>query len=134
MQKASSHTSDMSASTGGMPLFDAFGLSEDTSRNFQGSSEYTGSRAFNDRVSVTVVDRLPNGNLVIGGKKKRSVAGEEVVTVLTGVIRPEDISPENSIALREVARARIFYETRGASEGFVQLGWFNRIVNLLWPL
>jgi flagellar L-ring protein precursor FlgH len=134
LQKGSGHGADVSASSGGTPLFKAFGLSESTSREFNGSSEYTGTRAFNDEMSVMVVDKFPNGNMVIAGKKKRKVAGEEVVTIITGIVRPEDLSARNSIPLRNVAKARVFYETKGPSKGFLDLGWFNRVINVLWPL
>lgn len=133
MEKSSSHSADLSASTGGESLFSPFSLSEDSSRDFEGESEYERSRVFKDDVSVTVVDKLPNGNLVIGGKKKRDVADEQVVTYLTGVVRPEDLDEENKVPLDKVAKARLFYETEGTANGFLELGWFNRIINILWP-
>ncbi len=134
MEKTSSHSADVSADAGGESLFSPFSLSEDSSRNFEGESEYERSRLFQDEVAVTVVDKLPNGNLVIGGKKKRNVAKEQVVTYLTGVVRPEDLDAENSVALKKVAKTRLFYETEGTANGYLELGWFARIINVLWPL
>ncbi len=133
MNKSSNHGASATGTYGGKKLFEALQLSEHSERAFSGHNEYTGSRKFNDTVSVTVVDKLPNGNMVIAGKKERDVEGEEVCTVLTGVIRPEDVSGENAISFKDVAKARLFYETDGTSDGFMRLGWFNQIVNVLWP-
>lgn len=134
LSKSSGHQAAASGTYGGKKLFDNLALSENSQRNFSGHNEYTGSRKFNDNVSVTVVDKLPNGNMVIAGKKEREIEGEEVCTVLTGVVRPEDVSGNNAVNFQNVARAQLFYETTGTSDGFMTLGWFNHIINVLWPL
>jgi len=104
-----------------------------SSRTFEGSVDYNGERLFADSITVTVTDRLPNGNLVVAGRSIRLIAGEEVVTILTGIVKPEDISGANTVSSARVAYLGINYETSGASEKFVKDGGLSRILSLLWP-
>ncbi len=111
----------------------AASLTQDSNRTFEGSDEYTATRQFSDSITVIVKDRLPNGNMVVAGRKERIIAGEEVVTVLNGVVRPEDVSGTNSISSRLVAHLRMYYETTGTSEAYLEEGFLNRIISIFWP-
>jgi len=104
-----------------------------SSRKFGGTSGYTASRKLLDSITVSVVDKLPNGNLVIAGRSWRAVSGEDVETILSGIVKPEDISGENTIASQRVAHLKIHYETHGSSESYLKEGVLNAVLNLLWP-
>jgi len=133
MQKESGHSGGASLTRAGIDVFSPLALSEEDSRTFESENEYTSVRNFVDSITVTVVDKLPNGNLVLAGRNERNVAGEEVITVLTGVVRPEDIVGGSTVSSRRIAHARIYYETRGPSSAFLTQGMLNRIMNVLWP-
>jgi len=105
----------------------------DSSRKFDGSLDYNGKRTFTDSITVTVVDKLPNGNLVVGGRSNRQIAGEEVSTVLSGIVKPEDIGAANTVSSARVAYLSVYYETSGSSESFDRDGWLTRIINFVWP-
>lgn len=104
-----------------------------SSRKFESESEYTGSRRLLDRITVTVVDKLPNGNMVIAGRSERVISGEKVVTVLTGIVKGEDVAGDNSVSSQRVAHLRIYYETSGSTEAYLKDGLLNRIMNVVWP-
>jgi len=110
-----------------------YDLEEKSSRGFKGGSAYTGDRTFADVLTATVVDKLPNGNLVIAGRSERDIAGEEAVTVLTGIIRPQDVTGGNTVSSRQVARLELHYETTGPSRHFVDQGLLGRLLNFIWP-
>jgi len=133
MDKSSAHKGSLSMDVGHWSLSQPVGTKQSSSREFKSSSEYNSSRQFVDSISVTVVDRLPNGNLVIAGRSERHIADELVITILTGIIRPEDISGSNTIPSTRVARLNIFYQTSGVSNAYMNQGWANRILNFIWP-
>ncbi|KPK64324.1 MAG: hypothetical protein AMK73_04730 [Planctomycetes bacterium SM23_32] len=108
-------------------------MTESSSRSFAGSDEYDASWEFVDSVTATVVDKLPNGNLVVAGRSERNVRGEEVVTILTGIVKPEDVTASNTVLSSRIARLRVYYEVTGTSEAYLKPGFLSRVLNLIWP-
>ena len=133
MEKSTSHSSEAYLKRGGVDWFSPLDLAEDSSRTFESGDEHTGTRKFADSITVTVVDKLPNGNLIIAGHSQRTIAKEHVITVLTGIVRPEDVGASNTISSTRVAHARIYYETDDPMDGFVEPGLVTRLLNYMWP-
>lgn len=104
--------------------------SQTTNYQFAGSAQNTVSRVFTDRMAVTVVDVLPNGNLVLEGYRSRVVAGEERVLRITGVARPADIGVGNIIPSGSVANFRISYLGRGPSTQNNKQGFLTRLFSV----
>ena len=78
---------------------------------------------------MQVVQRLANGNLVVSGQKNiRLNQGDELVQV-QGIVRPADISADNTIASSKVAEARIAYGGRGAVAQSNAMSWLGRFFN-----
>lgn len=102
-------------------------------RAFSGKANYRDSREYTDHITVTVVDVLPNGNLVISGRRCLSIAGEQRTLVVSGVVRPIDLGPDNKISSRYVADLKTVYEGEGTSKKFTRQGWFSRAANKVWP-
>ncbi|MEZ5499541.1 MAG: flagellar basal body L-ring protein FlgH [Steroidobacteraceae bacterium] len=110
----------------GTPILDAnLGHSSD----FAGKGSSTQSNRLDGDVTVTVVRRLSNGNLLIRGQKWLALnQGREFVR-LQGVIRPYDIEPDNSVPSYKVASARIGYGGRGAIASANAPSWLARFFN-----
>jgi flagellar L-ring protein precursor FlgH len=68
-------------------------------------------------LAVRVIDVLPNGNLVIEGKRESSLGGEQQTVLLRGLVRPEDITTDNTVLSSNVADASIHVITRGKVDG-----------------
>ena len=102
-------------------------------RTFAGSAQFTGGRTFSDRIALTVVDVMPNGNLVVEGYRSRVVAGEERVLKLTGVVRSQDVAVGNVVQSTSLANAKLSYLGRGPESRSVNQNFGGRIVNRLWP-
>ena len=105
---------------------DVLSASASGSREFDASGRSTQSNRLQGSVTVTVVQRLPNGNLVVEGSKNlRLNQGDELVQV-QGVVRPSDIGPDNTVPSNRVADARIVYGGRGAIAQSNAMGWLSR--------
>ncbi len=100
--------------------------------SFSGAGDSKQSDSLVGAITVTVVRRLPNGNLVVRGQKLVQInTGEEYVR-LQGIIRPVDISPDNTISSQEVADAQIAYGQTGALADANQPGLLSRFFNSPW--
>ena len=98
-------------------------------RDFTGKGNSAQSNRLQGSVTVTVVQRLPNGNLVVQGQKNlRLNQGDELVQ-LQGIVRPADIAQDNSIPSSRVAEARIVYGGRGPVAQSNAMGWLSRFFN-----
>jgi len=102
-------------------------------RGFDGSAKFSSARQFTDRVAVTVLEVLPNGNLRIAGRRRIHVAGDQRVLCVSGIVRPIDVRADNSITSRAVASLRVTYEGNGVESRFTNQGWLSRISNRIWP-
>ena len=105
----------------------------DSDRDFAGDVNFSSDRQFQDRFSVTVVDVLPNGNLVVAGVRNVWVEGDQKRLSVSGIVRAYDIREDNSVQSSSVADLRIFYEGVGPESHFTNQGWLGRRVNKFWP-
>lgn len=139
MSKSSGNsvTSDFQASSDGglatQSATAALDLSNTAGRNFSGKASYKDSRGFNDQITVSVVDVLPNGNLLLAGRRTLTIAGEQRNLVISGMVRAIDLGPDNKVNSRYVADLRTVYEGDGPSRRFVRQGWFSKAANKVWP-
>ena len=106
----------------------------DSAHKFSGSGDSTQSNALQGSVTVTVIGRQANGNLIVRGEKHLSLnQGSEYVRI-DGVVRPADIAPDNTIPSSRVANARISYTGEGALAESNSKGWLARFFSSpLWP-
>lgn len=99
------------------------------SRTFAGGGDSQQSNRLDGTVTVTVVQDLGNGNLLVAGDKKvRLNQGDEVVQV-QGIVRVADIGPDNRIRSDRVADAKIVYGGRGTLARSNAMGWLGRFFN-----
>lgn len=110
-----------------------FSANQSSDRSFNGKSEYENDRKFLDQMTVTVVDVLPNGNLVIEGYRKRVVSNETRLLRISGVVRANDVDLKNSIESRLIANFNVAYEGNGVESRFTNQGWLGRVGNKVWP-
>jgi len=103
-------------------------------RDFSGSGDSEQSNSLSGTITVSVVDVYPNGNLLVRGQKNVWLnQGEEYVQV-SGIVRPEDISADNTVPSTRVANARIAYAGTGALADANAQGWLSRFFNSpVWP-
>lgn len=104
-------------------------------RDFEGQAEADQSNSLAGNITVTVTEVLPNGVLHIRGEKWLSLTNGDEYIRLTGLVRPQDIAPNNTVPSNRIADARIAYGGTGDFDQANQMGWLARFFNSeWWPL
>ncbi|WP_323035457.1 flagellar basal body L-ring protein FlgH [Pararhodobacter sp.] len=109
-------------------------VSADSSSSFQGSGSVSRNERLTLRVATTIIERLPNGVVRIEGSQEVRVNNELRELIVTGYIRPTDISRRNEIAYDRIAGARISYGGRGQISQMQQPRYGQQIAEILLPL
>jgi len=108
-------------------------ISANYSSAFKGAGTTTRDESMTAQISARVVQILPNGNLVVRGSREIAVNHEKQYMIIQGVVRPEDISPDNTVLSSYIADARIEYTGRGDLSRQQRQGWLSRLIDVIWP-
>ena len=110
----------------------SFELGISGANEFKSEADAAQSNSLNGTISVTVHKILPNGNLLVRGEKWLTLnQGNEYIR-LSGIIRPKDVSSDNSIQSTRMANARIQYSGTGPLAENNERGWLSRFFNSGW--
>ncbi len=113
----------------GRPLFEGSLSGEST---FDGEGSSSQSNSLVGDITVTVVERYPNGNLRIRGEKWLTLnQGREFIR-LSGIIRPDDVGFDNSIESFRIADAQISYSSKGVLAAANRMGLISRFFNSIF--
>lgn len=107
------------------------GLDSDLSNRGQGN--VSRNEDINLNVAAVVAQVLPNGNLVIHGRQEVRVNFEVRELYVAGVVRPEDIKPDNSIDHEQIAELRIAYGGRGQLTDVQQPRYGSQVLDVILP-
>ncbi len=103
------------------------------SNKLQGEGKTKRDSNLKARITARVMSVLENGNLLVEGRRQLSVNAEDQYIIITGVVRPEDITTENTISSQYIADARIVYGGRGVVNDKQRPGWGTRLLDWVWP-
>ena len=135
---ASNKTSSQAERTGALtaeaPLIKGFpgksfqdsGLDMSSSNKFSGKGESAANNDFTGTIAVTVVDELPNGNLVVAGEKQIALEQGKEKIRFSGVVNPTTINAANTVQSSQIADARIEYRGDGYLHEAQIMGWLAR--------
>ena len=104
-----------------------------SSNSLTGKGTTTRDSELQARITARVVEVLPNGNLNIEGKRRLAVNAEDQYIVISGTVRPEDITSDNVISSQYIADAKIVYTGKGVVDDKMRPGWLTRVVDWAWP-
>ena len=135
IKKANSATLNPITGFGGVPVniknkAIQFGYGQDS--DFKGDSKANQGNSLSGNISVHVLRVLPNGNLMIRGEKWMSLNNGDEYIRLTGVVRSQDISSNNTVTSSKVANARIQYAGTGTFADVQEQGWLSKFFSSSW--
>lgn len=116
-----------------LPRMPGFTMSAESTNELKSKADFKDERKFVDRITVVVVDILPNRNLVVMGSRRRNIAGDIQNIEVSGIVRPSDIAFNNTVKSEQVADFRIVTKNTGIAAQYTKPGWLGRIFDVLWP-
>jgi flagellar L-ring protein precursor FlgH len=104
-----------------------------SSSGFDGEGKTHRTGKLNGRLGVRVKQELPNGDLYVEGTKVVMINHEEYHIYVSGVLRPADIEPDNSVDSNLIADARVEFTGRGDINDQVERGWLTKLLDFINP-
>ena len=104
-----------------------------SSSSDSGSASSAFSESFETTVSAIIQEIYQNGNYMIKGTKEILIEGQKQEIILTGIIRPYDISSENSVTSNQIANLKILYNKDGDEADVLETPWGTKLLRKIWP-
>lgn len=101
---------------------------------FAGKSDVKQNSSLTGSIAVTVVEVISNGNLVVRGEKRLTIHEGDELIQFAGIIRPQDIRPDNTIDSTKVADVRLVYKDVGVSGDTNRPSALTQWMNKYWPI
>ena len=113
-------------------LFPGMGGSVDLQNQYSGQAASSRRGTLLSRVSVRIIDVLPNGNLLIEGNKTMEINSDYEVVTVSGIVDPRFISASNTVLSNQIANAKILYKGKGAVAEGNRVGILGRMLNFIF--
>lgn len=113
--------------------FQGIGLSAESANSLDGKGEAAANNVFTGSITVTVIEVLANGNLLVSGEKQVAIGGSTEYIRLSGIVNPYYINSANTISSSQVADARIEYKESGVISEAQVMGWLARFFLSVLP-
>lgn len=119
----------------GLPFKTLQGLSVSgsSSSSFDGKGQSSSNNTFVGTITVTVIEVLPNGNLVVSGEKQVGINRNNEFIRFSGVVNPVTIVSGNTVSSTQIADARIETRANGPLDESQTVGWLQRIFHSVLP-
>ena len=105
----------------------------DNSLSNTGNGATSQTNTLGGDISATVVRVLSNGNLIIRGEKMISLNDGNEYIQISGMIRSEDVQPDNTVLSKRIANAEISYSGDGDYVDATKSGWGTKLFYKIWP-
>jgi flagellar L-ring protein precursor FlgH len=116
------------------PDFDpALAYKTANAQNFDGKGETNRAASLTAQVAVRVMAVGTGGRMVVAGTKDITVNREHQTLTLAGIIRPEDVRADNTVASSSIADLTIKYGGTGDVAEMTRQGWFTKLISKVWP-
>ncbi len=108
-------------------------IQEENEVSSTGSGVIDQSATLQGTMTAQVVEVYPNGNLLIRGEKIVNFSSGSEVVQVKGIIRPQDIQPDNTVQSKRLASAQITYKGVGPNANVQKIPWGTNILLSIWP-
>lgn len=109
------------------------GFSTNSSSSDKGAVKTQFDETFETVISAIIEQTYQNGNYFIKGSKELLIDGQKQEIIISGVIRPYDISSDNSISSSQMANLKVLYNKEGQEADILDTPWGTRIFRAIWP-
>ncbi len=109
------------------------GFSTSPSRSFSGKGSTSRQAKLIATITARVVKVYPNGDLYVVGRKVIKINDDYQVLKISGIVRPSDIAPDNSVPSSKVADMYVEYNGKGYFNQASRPGWLARLLEKIWP-
>lgn len=137
LQKTTNRTANLMgiAETSGnlLPKMPVISIDAQGKNDLTSKADYQDERSFEDLITVIVIDILPNRNLVVAGTRRRDIAGDVQTVEVSGIVRPSDISFNNTVQSQQIANFHLVTVHKGISDPYTKPGWFGRVLDVVMP-
>ncbi len=110
-----------------------YSFSSENSQSFSGNANSKLDEKFEASISAVIEQIYKNGNYFIKGAKMLLIKDQQQKILITGVIRPYDISSDNTIESDQIADLKIIYVKEGDDAQQTKTPWGTEILNKGWP-
>ena len=109
------------------------GFSTNSDSSDKGSVKTSLDETFETTVSAIIEETYENGNYYIKGRKEMLVEGQKQEIIVSGVIRPYDITSDNSINSSQIADLKLSYNKEGTEADILETPWGLKVMRTIWP-
>lgn len=109
------------------------GFNSNSSTSNKGEVKTAFDENFSAVISVIIEEIYENGNYYIKGSKELLIEGQKQKVIIAGVIRPYDISSENSVNSSQIANLKVLYDKRGEDAETLETPWGTKFLKAIWP-
>ncbi|MFG0305995.1 MAG: flagellar basal body L-ring protein FlgH [Phycisphaerales bacterium JB040] len=107
-------------------------IDADANKEYTGEGEYERRDQFTARIAATVLEVKPNGTVVLEARKRIVTDGEEREMVLSGRIRQEDITVQNTVLSSQIAELTLVMNNAGDVRDAANKGWITRVLDAVF--
>ena len=109
-----------------------FGVRGNLKNNFRGNAAVQRKGRLQTKITASIIEIDGNGNLLLQGNRIMDVNGEKEETSITGTVRPEDVSWNNTVYSYQLADARIVYKGQGVVNSGQKPGFIAKLFNWMF--
>lgn len=113
--------------------FQNMSLGARSTNEFEGKGESGSNNVFTGTMTATVIEVLPNGNLLVSGEKQLGIGEQTEYVRVSGVVNPAFVSIANEVDSAKIADARIEYKSAGTVNETRIMGWLARFFLSVLP-
>jgi flagellar L-ring protein FlgH len=99
------------------------------SNSFRGNGKTDAATSFDGQLVATVINVMPNGNLLLAGERIVSLGGNQTLLRFAGLVSPKDIKPGNVVMSTDVANARLEVAGAGDVSEATSRRWIQRVLS-----
>ena len=110
------------------------GINGESTNSFSGKGEGANNNVFTGTMTATVIDVLPNGNLLLSGEKQLAIGQQTEYIRVSGVVNPSFVTADNTVESSKISDARIEYKSAGFMSEGQAMGWLARFFLSIMPL